>query len=88
MSEPIDKMRKLEDSVTEMHLRMKRMERATNWYDSIIRRLIIFAATYVVALGIMLAINDQNAFAHAFVPAVPVLVDLLAELLLRRRLNK
>ncbi len=87
MSEITDKYHKQDTDLTEMHLRMKRLERATGWYDSISRRLIILAVTYAAGLLLMLALNIGNPWLEAIVPAVPVAVDLLAELILRKRMT-
>jgi hypothetical protein len=88
MSDISDKLHKLDYQVIEMNLRLKNLDKAANSQRGLLSRLLVLGATYLVSIPLFLALQVQNALAYALIPALPVAVELIVELILRRRNKK
>ncbi len=67
-----------ESRLSAIEARNKRVELDKQWETSWTRRLLIVTLTYVVVLAYLFAIENDNPFVNAIVPAVGFLLSTLA----------
>ncbi len=83
-------LNRLEKEVKKIKERNKRVEADKAWETSLVKRLILAVATYLVILYFLILINAENAYLAALVPAMAYLLQqysmpFLKELWLKRQ---
>jgi hypothetical protein len=81
-------MKDLETRVNAIEERNNRVEQDKAWETSWTRRLTIAAMTYVVVLGYLFAINNDEPFINALVPAVGFVLSTLVLKSIRKAWQK
>ena len=84
MSDISDKLRKIEDEVTAIKLRNKRVERDKAWETSWTRRIFIALTTYIAASLFLYVIGTSNFLVGALVPTFGYLISTFSLTLVRK----
>jgi hypothetical protein len=85
MSESIDKLHKLEDEITAIRLRNKRVERDKAWENSWVRRISLAIISYIMAAVLLYISGVSNYLGEALVLTLGYLISTLSLSIIRKQ---
>jgi hypothetical protein len=78
-----ERIKKIEEKITEIEYRNKRVERDKRWETSWVRRIMITILTYLVVVLFFVVIKEKQVFLKALVPVLGFVLSTISLRILR-----